>query len=243
MIVRLICLLLTYLFSVSVQATTKIVWSIQDEWPPYVIESGELKGIAYEIVSEAFAEQGYEIKHTKKPWSRALREVMTQRYDIALTVWKSSDRLEYLDFSDAYLINSLVFVTLNTHSFRYTGLESLAGKRVGVLRGYAYDDAFLSSDDFDRMDADDLATNVKKLRVGRIDALVADRAFFLWFLKRNDLDINDFSLIDEPLSENPLYIAISRDHPKKKIILSAFNAGLRALQSSGRINTILEKYE
>jgi len=243
MIVRFITICMLFVFSAQAQVPSRIVWTIQDEWPPYVIDSAEVKGLAYEIISEAFAEQGYTIKNTIKPWSRALREVTTQRYDIALTVWKSSERLEYLDFSDAYLTNSLIFVSLKENSFSYTGLESLKEKRIGVLRGYAYDDDFLKSNTFDRMDSDSLATNVRKLKAGRIDALVADKFFFLWYLKNNELEIDDFALIDKPLAENPLYIAISRDHPNKESILSAFNAGLKSLQQSGRIAELIKQYE
>ncbi|MCG9781593.1 transporter substrate-binding domain-containing protein [Vibrio brasiliensis] len=232
-----------YLLSVSAAVHANVVWAIQDEWPPYVIDSQETNGVAHEIVSEAFAAQGYQLKHTIKPWSRALREVATQRYDIALTVWKSSERLEYLYFSDPYLINSLVFVTLKDNSFEYNGLKSLNEKRIGVLRGYAYDDAFMRSNDFDRLDADNLETNIKKLKVGRIDALVADKMFFRWFVKNNNLDIADFALVENPLAENPLYIAVSRDHPDKERIISAFNTGLKSLQQSGRISVLIEKYE
>jgi len=239
-----IFLMLTlYLATFSDALHAKVIWAIQDEWPPYIIDSQEDKGIAHEIVSAAFSVQGYQLKHTIKPWSRALREVSTQRYDIALTVWKSSERLEYLYFSEPYLINSLVFVTLNGNSFDYHGLKSLVGKRIGVLRGYAYDDAFMSSNEFDRLDADDIATNIKKLKVGRIDALIVDKIFFHWFIKNNDLNMDDFELVKQPLSENPLYIAISREHPRKERIISAFNAGLKSLQESGRISVLIEQYE
>jgi len=231
------------LSTLSVQVHANVVWAIQDEWPPYVIDSHEVRGLAHEIISEAFLTQGYKLKHTIKPWSRALREVATQRYDIALTVWKSSERLEYLYFSDAYLTNSLIFVSLKENTFEYNGLTSLNQKRIGVLRGYAYDDDFMQSNDFDRLDAENLLTNIRKLKAGRIDALVADKIFFRWFVKHNDLDINDFSLIDNPLAENPLYIAISHDHPNKERIISAFNMGLKKLQQSGQIATILEKYK
>ncbi|EEX94786.1 putative amino acid ABC transporter, periplasmic amino acid-binding protein [Vibrio orientalis CIP 102891 = ATCC 33934] len=232
-----------YLVTFNVALHAKVIWAIQDEWPPYIIDSSEYNGIAHEIIAEAFSAQGYELKLTIKPWSRALREVATQRYDIALTVWKSSERLEYLYFSEPYLINSLVFVTLNGNSFDYHGLKSLEGKRIGVLRGYAYDDAFMNSNDFDRLDADNIATNIKKLKAGRIDALIADKMFFKWFIKNNNLEISDFQLVKQPLAENPLYIAISRDHPKKEHIIFVFNTGLKSLQETGRISVLLEQYE
>ncbi|NRB68399.1 MAG: transporter substrate-binding domain-containing protein [Vibrio sp.] len=243
MIVRIIIGLTLYLLFAQVTVSAKVVWAIQDEWPPYVIDSHDVKGLAHEIVEEAFAVQGYNMKYTIKPWSRALREVATQRYDIALTVWKSSERLEYLYYSDAYLTNSLIFVTLKSNTFDYDNLKSLNGKRIGVIRGYVYDDAFMHSNDFDRLDADNLATNVKKLKTGRIDALIADKIFFRWFVRNSGMDIDEFALIEKPLAANPLYIATSRDHPKKEQIISAFNSGLKVLQQSGRISAIFEKYE
>lgn len=232
-----------YLVTFNQALRAEVIWAIQDEWPPYVIDSSETHGIAQQIVAAAFSAQGYQLKHTIKPWSRALREVSTRRYDIALTVWKSSERLEYLYFSEPYLINSLVFVTLHDNSFEYLGLKSLAGKRIGVLRGYAYDDALMRSDEFDRLDADNIATNIKKLKVGRIDALIVDKIFFRWFIKSNGLPMNEFHMVEQPLAENPLYIAISRDHPKKEHIISAFNTGLKSRQESGRISLMLEQYQ
>lgn len=235
--------LILYLATFNGVLQAKVIWAIQDEWPPYIIDSPEYNGIAHEIVTEAFSAQGYELKLSIKPWSRALREVATQRYDIALTVWKSGERLEYLYFSEPYLVNSLVFVTLNGNAFDYHGLKSLEGKRIGVLRGYAYDDAFMNSNDFDRLDADNIATNIKKLKAGRIDAFIVDKIFFLWFVKNNDLEINDFQLVKQPLAEKPLYIVVSHDHPKKERIISAFNTGLKSLQEADRISVILEQYE
>ncbi|TFH90468.1 substrate-binding periplasmic protein [Vibrio ouci] len=243
MFTRALILFTLLVLPAHAQMPVNVVWTIQDEWPPYVIDSGNKKGLAHDIISEAFAVQGYQIKNTIKPWSRALREVMTQRFDIALTVWKSSERLVFLSFSDPYLTNSLVFVTLKGNSFDYSGLSSLNDKRIGVLRGYAYDDSFLQAENFDRMESDSLATNVRKLKAKRIDALIADKIFFRWYIKTNQMDINDFEFVAQPLAVNPLHIAISRDHPKREEILSAFNAGLKALQQSGRIAELIEQYQ
>ncbi|WP_341662534.1 transporter substrate-binding domain-containing protein [Vibrio sp.] len=240
---KAITALIVYILFYQLPVNANVVSAVQDEWPPYVIDSPYIKGLAYEIIEEAFSAQGYQMKHTIKPWSRALREVVMQRYDIALTVWKSSDRLKYLYFSDAYLVNSLIFVTLKDNAFDYQGVTSLAGKRVGVLRGYAYNDAFMQSKDFERLDADNLTTNIKKLRTGRIDVLVADKMVFRWLLRNSNLDINGFKLISKPLAENTLHLAISRYHPNKEEIMSAFNTGLKSLQESGRILKIFEKYE
>ncbi len=127
-------------FSIQVNSTT--LTAAQDPWPPFVTEKSSLgNGISIDLLKAAMKTQGYEIDFKILPWSRALDEVSKGRIDLLPATWFTQERTKFLLYSEPYLSNELTFIKRAGDPFEYSGLSSLDGKVVGIVRGYGYGDA------------------------------------------------------------------------------------------------------
>ncbi|RTZ15622.1 transporter substrate-binding domain-containing protein [Vibrio aquaticus] len=238
---HILCFVSYCFLSLSFQASAKNVDATQAVWPPYVFDSVN-SGLAIEIVQEAYATQGYDLTMEIKPWLRSLKEVRNKQKDVLVSIWWSDDRTEKLDFSVPYLLVQLKFVVLKENAFEYKDFTSLSGMKVGVIEDYGYGEAFNQSDAFTRIVAEDLETNVRKLRAKRIDAIIADERATLHTMKQLGLDIQDFYFVDKSLMIKPVHLAVAKDHPDKQKLMVKFMIGLHTLKQNGRYDALLEKY-
>ncbi|MEW7866806.1 substrate-binding periplasmic protein [Aeromonas diversa] len=219
------------------QAAT--VTAAQDPWPPFVIDGS--KGISVEIVKSALASQGHQLEMRIMPWARVLSGVEEGSIDILVGAWFTEARTKTLLFSDPYLNNEVKFIQLAGGSFDYSGLDSLKGKSVGIVRGYGYGDDFMQAD-LNRQEAVDLPTNLKKLLDHRIDLTLEDEVVARAIMAQQGMDAAQFSFTTKALSTNPLHVASGLKNPNRKQWIEAFNKGLAAIKADGTLDKILASY-
>lgn len=239
---HILCLASFCLLTLSFSTSARNVNATQAVWPPYVFNSVN-SGLAIEIVKEAYATQGYDLTMEIKPWLRSLKEVRNKQKDVLVSIWWSDDRTEKLDFSVPYLLVQLKFVVLKENAFEYDDFSSLSGMKVGVIEDYGYGEAFNQSDAFTRVVAEDLETNIRKLRAKRIDAIIADERATLHTMKQLGFNTEDFYFVDKSLMIKPVHLAVAKDHPEKQKLMVKFMIGLHVLKKSGRYDALLEKYQ
>lgn len=229
------------LFSASLSATT--LTAAQDPWPPFVTETSKLgSGISVDLLKAAMKTQGYEINFRTLPWSRALDEVSKGRIDLLPATWFTKERTSFLIYSEPYLSNELKFIKRANDSFEYSGLSSLDGKTVGIVRGYGYGDAFLNATNFKKPEAGDLVSNLKKLLAKRIDLTLEDRLVALSIMKKAGLNQSDFAFTKEALSKNPLHVTSGKANANGQNYIDAYNKGLAEIKANGTFDAILSKY-
>lgn len=219
------------------------VSAAQNPWPPFAMKgAANNQGIAVDIVTAALKTQGHEVEVKILPWSRALEDVKEGRIDLLIATWFTQERSSYLTYSDSYLENKLKFIKKPSDSFEFSGFASLDGKKVGIVRGYGYGDDFLRANNFSRPKANNLISNLKKLKSGRIDLTLEDELVAKSAITKNGFNAGDFSFTDNALSVNPLHVTSGKANPKSAELIEAFNAGLATIKSNGKLNEILAKY-
>ncbi|MCW8334225.1 transporter substrate-binding domain-containing protein [Vibrio sp. SCSIO 43135] len=236
----LITLFIAALLSFTSQAAT--ITAAQDPWPPFVQKDKSNPGISVEIVTAAFASQGHDVNFKIMPWTRALNEVKEGRIDVLVATWFTQERTSYLNYSDSYLENSLKFIKKAGDGFEYSGLDSLSGKSVGIIRNYGYGDEFLGATNFNKPEANDLISNVKKLKAGRIDLTLEDEVVAKATISGAGMNVSDFSFTSSALSVNPIHVTSGLANSKNAEIIDAFNKGLAAIKADGTFDKILMKY-
>ncbi|MEH0689560.1 transporter substrate-binding domain-containing protein [Vibrio cholerae] len=229
------------LLSTALWASPPVIRATQAQWPPYVFERVN-SGLAIEIVQEAFATQGYDIDLEILPWLRSLKEVRNSKKDMLVSLWWSDDRTEELEFSVPYLMVHLKFIVLKENAFEYRDFTSLEGMTVGIIEDYGYGEHFNESTYFTRVVASDLATNLRKLRAKRVDAIIADERAAIHTMKEIGLDSDHFYFVDKSLMIKPVHLAIAKDHPEKNTLMVRFMIGLHQLKQSGRYDELIMKY-
>lgn len=236
--IRLILCTIVLLSSISIQAEK--ITAVGDPWPPFLDPNQASNGIIYEIASAAYATQGYELEMNFLPWVRAVAGVKNASYDLLLGTWLTEERTEFLMFSDPYLNNSLKFIKRKGSSYDYSGLESLNGKSIGVVRGYGYGDEFLSANNFKRPEAKNFIGNIRKLTAGRIDLTLEDEIVARAIIAKEQPDLLEkieFTTTD--YSTNALHVTSGLANAKHKELIEAFNKGLAEIKKNGVYDKIL----
>jgi polar amino acid transport system substrate-binding protein len=241
MLKALIVAMLCLPFIVGAKERTLI--AAADPYPPYVDPQVPGEGLAMEIVRAAFKTQGYTVKLEMMPWVRAEKGVSEGRYDILVDVWRTEARAKELLFSAPYAISKIKFIKRKENPFEYTGLESLAGKSIGVIRGYGYSDAFNAATTFTREEVPSMEHNINKLLIKRIDLTLEDEITAKGLIQKMGPKVEaQLEFTANALASNPLYVAAGLKHPRHKDIIDAFNRGLLAIKADGSFLAIEKRY-
>ncbi len=230
-------------FSPLSAAQNKLIIGLQNEWPPYIIDGTPPRGLSVDIVTAAYATQGYDIEIQVKPWSRALKEAEYGRDVVVIAAWYSEERKHTLLFSEPYLYNEISLITLKGKQFEWGTYKDLAGKTVGVIKSYAYDDDFLQSPWFKRVESTDLLSNIHLVMNGRIDMLIEEYRVALWTMRQNKIAPNLFTKIYPNVAYSGLYVASGQSNPNAQEYIDAFNRGLHLIRSNGELDRIVKKYD
>ncbi len=234
-------------------ATTKPVVRLATlEWEPYIGTRMPDQGYAAALVRAAFADQGVKVEITFYPWARALHLARTGEVDGLMPEYFDASRETEFEYSAPFPGGPLVLykrrgdkIVFSTDPVKHqdAALRALKAKRFGVVRGYLNTPVFDAATYLKKEEANDDATNLRKLVYGRIDFAVIDRRVAEHLIRT---DYPQFANKIEPMSpalaENSLYIAFSRKAPRMKTSLATFNKGLARMHADGRLDALYQHY-
>ncbi|ABC30719.1 ABC-type amino acid transport/signal transduction systems, periplasmic component/domain [Hahella chejuensis KCTC 2396] len=213
-----------------------------DPWPPFIDPEHPHGGVSVEIANAAFATQGYKVKQLIVPWARAVEGTRRGTFDLILDAWWSQERIDLFAYSNPYLTNEVKFIKLKGDLFEFKGLESLRGRVIGVVRGYAYNDAFMEADYFTRLEVTQFMQSVLMLSQRRINLTLEDELVARYRIQREEpalLPMLEF--VEPPLSANKLYVISGMKNPRHRQYIDAFNRGLAIIKENGEFDRILKE--
>lgn len=234
-------------------SSLKVVKLASLEWPPYIGPSLKDNGYVYQLVERAFRVSGYELEVNYYPWARALHSAKTAALSGVFPEYYSPSREEHFVFSDPFPCGpvSLYKQVGGKPEFKTSpavdeeqALRELSQYRFGVVRGYINTEALDSAEFLQREEARSDELNLRKLEFGRID-LVAIDPYVARYLLSTTLAKSKGKLerMQPALDKKSLYIAFSRRDENHQELITAFNAGLAKLRSSGELETLLRDYD
>lgn len=224
-------------------AQEKILTAAADPWPPFIDPAHPGGGLSVEIVRAAFQTQGIVIKMNDVPWIRAESGAKAGTYDVLPDIWMTESRKEYFAFSEPYAVNEVKFIKRNGDPFEYTGIASLKGKNIGIIKGYGYSDEFTDSKEFKKEEVTDFIVNLKKLLISRIDLTMEDQIVAKTRITRTDpLLLSKIEFTQNNFSSKNLYLAVGLKHPRQKEIIATFNKGLALIKANGIYEQIFSRY-
>jgi len=219
---------------------------------PYVCadaETGELAeqpGFLYEIMQAVFEPKGYTLKVVILPLSRAIQQVREGKFTGILG--SSKDISPDFIFPDQpQAITQFCLYVKAGNSWRYEGIPSLSGMRLGGMIGLhfgvlqEYVDQYRKSDVVQLVGGEDAKEkNVKKLLAGRIDVLYDEASSLAYFLKQQGWEdrVQQADCIMKIIG----YTAFSPALPQSKEYARLLSEGMEKLRESGQLQTILSKY-
>ena len=239
------CLLLAALLCTSLMASAEIkkITAAADPWPPFVDPNSKTQGLSLEIIRAAMATQKIEVEMNFVPWARAEADVKAGTTDIPPNTWLTEERLKDLTYSDPYASNEVKFIKRKGDAFEFNGIDSLAGKTVGIVQGYGYGDEFLKSTKFKKDASTDIVTNIKKLNLSRIDLTLDDQIVVSALLQKEDPSLlSKIEFTKNALTVNKLHITTGKKNKNGAEIIAAFNKGLAEIKANGKLAEIFKKY-
>ncbi|WP_138552273.1 substrate-binding periplasmic protein [Pseudoalteromonas rubra] len=237
---KLMPVILLYCLMVTLPLVAKpMLLGSHSVWPPYV--QNDDSGLSYDIVAAAFARSGETFALQTAPFSRAMRLAHNGNIDMIPALWFTQARAEHFLFSQPYLHNELIFISQATQPVSFSGLASLAGKNVCMIRGFAYQNLLSGHPTVNVITQLHLSECLRQLARGRVDGMIADR-FAAAYTITHHFQEETFTLHPQVVASWPLHIGIIKTHPRAQQLIQLFNQGLAEIIEDGTYNHLLSHY-
>ena len=224
------------------QSQAKTVTLANGEWAPFQSEFMEHHGFISRVVTEAFAQEGYQVQYSFLPWKRGFEMAKIGSIDGTFIWGFLPEREPYFYFSDLVIsLSTSVFHHKNTKLIWNTN-KDFGNYRVAGILGYDYGMAELEeAGEVKIMRTNSLESNIKMLEVNRIDAFFEDTDVGLYYINKLGLSKN-LKVSDSPLNASEdYYLLISKSVKNGKALIDAFNRGLKKLKAAGKIKDYQEQ--
>lgn len=220
-----------------------------DLWCPVnCAADAERPGIFVELAQQIFAESGIEVEYRVLNWARAVADTRSGRLGAVIGAGVQ-DAPDFIFTPTAPGLSRMCFYALRGDSWRYQGLESLGQRRLGAINGYSYGaeldlylNRHLQSPQVQLVTGDKaLATNLRKLRRGRVDVLVENAWVMEAVLAERHL-FNEIVEVGCRQGDIPIYLAFSPRLPRSADYARLFEQGLQRFQADGRLQALMSRY-
>ncbi len=236
----------------SVYAHEKTVTLGTTVWPPYVMgDKSSAHGFAYDLVKKAFETQGYKVKIEVMEWEKARELAIKGKIDGLFPEYESSDNLQYFAYSDPFLAGPLVLYTkTETESAipqtnnQVDFFKQMQNYRFGVVEGYTNVPAFDNNHNLTKKIVTSDQANLEQLYRGDVDFILIDKlnAQYLLLHKLPKEYHTALKPIGPVLAKVHLYIVFSKKAPHVDELNKAFDTGLKQLQESRVVNSMMQQY-
>jgi polar amino acid transport system substrate-binding protein len=221
-----------------------------DLWPPYNDEPKSLRpGYMIMVLMEIFMRQGYALDYQPLAWDESIEAVRKGQFNAVIGASKD-DAPDFIFPKESFGVSDTAFFVKPESTWKFNGINSLKQIRLGVIEGYAYDEALdayikahkgtsrivVSTGD------DPMKNLVFKLVNDHIDAIAEDSNVMMASLLSGKVPLKGVVSAGSLKEKSELYIAFSPKNPKSKELAAKFDAGIKELRSSGKLKAILGLY-
>lgn len=206
-------------------------------------DSEVLKGMSWDLLREAFHNQGYRIKLNVSLWARALSDVKKGHIELLFPAGKNSEREAYFSYSK-YPVNEATFLVyvLADSKIEWKGLSSMKGKTIGVVRGFNLGDNWNQQKSaLSVFDVRDVKSGFKMLERKYIEGFAGYETNFDMVVKQNDWE-GKFKKLPS-FGGSAEYVVGLTKFEKTSVLLQAFDQGIVQIKESGLYQEILEKWQ
>lgn len=233
-----LCLLLPLLTAnIALANTVKLA---NGEWAPYQSKSLKNGGFMTQLVKEAFEAEGYQVEFTYMPWKRGFEEAKLGNYDGSLIWSKNPDREQFFIYSDPVITLSTGLFQQKSNPVSWSTKDDLKKYKIGGVTGYAY--GIEDMEKAGQLEIQRIASaenNYKKLSAGRLDIVLEDMDVGMETI--TSLKLTDkIEPNEKSLSARDYFVIISKQSPRSKELVDAFNRGLAKLKSEGKLKAYRE---
>lgn len=230
----------------AAHAGMKIKIGTEGAYPPFNFKdaSGELKGFDIDIAKALCAQMKAECSFVAQDWDGIIPALLAKKYDaIIASMSITEERKKKVDFTDKYYQTPAKFIVDKKSGIKDVSVAAMKGKTIGAqgstIHANFLQDKYKGSTiklykTQDEVNAD--------LAAGRLDALLADSAVMLDWLKKKEGACCTF--VGPAFTEVKYFgvgagIAVRKGEDKLR---EAFNKAIKAIIANGTYKKINDKY-
>jgi len=205
-------------------------------------DSEAFVGYSWDVLRESFHAQGYTVELEIAPWTRSMANLRSGRLDVLFPTSKTEDRLQYMVYSERPVneVRFRVYVPRDAE-LDWRGLDSLAGMRIGAMRGWNYGDEWRAASGFEKYPLSGIEQGFNMLEAGRLDGFAGYEIHWDYALHRMG-QADQYRKLPVFGSKKEFVTAL-KENPRGSEFLDAFDAGKRHLKETGRLDEIARKWE
>ncbi len=216
---------------------------VSDSWAPMTGEKLQQSGFSIDLARQVFNELGYTLTLEFKPWDQIMSSMDSGDYQVISAVWYTQQRNQYLHFSEAYEHNKMVFISRKSDSFLYSGVSSLAGKTLGLVKSYAYPQTVLKAPDVKFKFSQDAKTNLQLLAAGQVHLTLGNYLVMKFEATRHVHPAHKlFYDTQHALQDIPLHMAVSRKLKNHEALVKGINRVLMEFKKNGRYQLLQKQH-
>ena len=164
---------------------------VDPAWAPFEFfnDDGQYSGIGAEFVELVSSRLGVTMTpQAGLTWSQVIDKAKAGEFDILPTVARTPEREEYLNFSNPYVSFPIVITTRKDAPFA-SSLDSLNGKKVGVVKGYVTQELLETNHKYIHVvPVESLVKGLQQLSDGKIDAFIDNLVTITHEIDKSKLD-------------------------------------------------------
>jgi polar amino acid transport system substrate-binding protein len=235
----LFCLFLVSSFAYAHEKKVSLTYL---NYPPYCSQHLENGGPMTEIILSAFEHQGYEVSLEQLPWKRAFEWTKEGKFDGIFTGWYRDERTEHFAYSSALPPNEIVLFKQKETEIEFTSYDDLRPYTIGIVNGYANPEGFDEAG-LNVAPVIEDKQNILKLGSARIDLALVDKATGNHIIRTQFPHLeNKLDWLEPPLKTETQHIMFSRNAEGYQQKVEDFNAGLKHITETGKLQEILNKH-
>ena len=217
---------------------------ITEEFPPYdfVDESGNVAGMATEVVREVLDEVRQDVEIEVLPWARALKLARGTPSTLLFSVVRTPEReAEFHWVGVVCEVKSYLYRLKSRSDIQPGGLSDLRQYSIGVVRDWA-GQKHLEQSGFTQLQlVADSDVNIRKLVNGRVDLIEDYEANLVFRMKRAGLDptLVEKVYFNADIS-GPLYAVFSKNTDRQTV--DRFRDAFSTVHLDGRYQAIQDRW-
>ncbi|WP_157015473.1 ABC transporter substrate-binding protein [Mesorhizobium xinjiangense] len=221
----------------NAQETLKI--GTEGAYPPFnnLTADGKLVGFDVEIAEALCEEMKVECEFVTQDWDGIIPALQAGKFDaIVASMSITPERMEQVNFTDPYYVNSLVFIAPKDSDMDPSAVGNMV---IGVQEGTIA--AIFAEETYPDADLKAYPTQLEAwsdLDTGRVDAVLADFGVQYDWINSDDGACCEFKG-DPVSSDDRIGIALRKDETELR---DRFNTAIKAIRENGTYAEINKKY-
>jgi len=223
---------------VKARGTLRI--GLEGTFPPFNskdTKTGELVGFDVDIAKAVATKLGVKPEFITTEWSGIIAGLQAGKFDVIVNQVGATDaRKQVLDFSPGYTFSGAELIQRSNDDRKFTSLEDLKGKKLGVGLGTNYMDMAKAVGGIDIKTYPGAPEYLRDLAAGRLDAALNDKLMLAYLMKNSQLPLKAGAMVG---SAAPSAIPFKKGNPN---FAKAIDDAMTQLEADGTFAKISDKW-